>query len=46
MPQVGIDPLGQIHAFYEASALPPSNHGWILHGLILDKIIVTKRYNF
>ena len=29
MPQAGIDPPRQSHATYEASALPPSYHGWI-----------------
>ena len=29
MPQAGIDPPGQSHASYEASALPPNHHGWI-----------------
>ena len=29
MPQAGIDPPVQSHASYEASALPPSHHGWI-----------------
>ena len=30
MPQAGIDPPRQSHATYEASALPPSHHGWII----------------
>ena len=34
MPQVGIDPPVQSHASYEASALPPSHHGWIKIGVI------------
>ena len=29
MPQVGFDPPALSHACYEASALPPSHHGWI-----------------
>ena len=29
MPLAGIDPPVQIRASYEASALPPSHHGWI-----------------
>ena len=28
-PQAGIDPPAQSHTSYEASALPPSHHGWI-----------------
>ena len=34
MSQAGIDPPGQSHASYNASALPPSHQGWIV--LILD----------
>ena len=30
MPQAEIDPPAQSHASYEARALPPSHHGWIL----------------
>ena len=30
MPQAGIDPPEQTDVSYEASALPPSHHGWIL----------------
>ena len=29
MPQARIDPQGQSHASYEASALPPNHQGWI-----------------
>ena len=35
MPQVEINPLAQIHASYEASALPPSHHGWIAFSCFL-----------
>ena len=30
MPEAVIDPLAQSQASYEASAQPPSHHGWIL----------------
>ena len=33
MPQAGIDPPRHSRATYEASALPPSHHGWILTAL-------------
>ena len=29
MPHGGIDPPAQSHSLFEASALPPSHHGWI-----------------
>ena len=34
--QAGIDLPAQSHASYEASALPPSHHGWIN----LDKFVI------
>ena len=30
MPQAGFDPPSQSDTSYEADALPPSHHGWIL----------------
>ena len=39
MPQAGIDPPAQSHATYEASALPPSHHGWILRWSSVRKIL-------
>ena len=30
MPQAGFDPRAQSDTSYEADALPPSHHGWIL----------------
>ena len=35
MPQVGIDPLGQSHASYEASALPPATTAGLKQNLFL-----------
>ena len=37
MPQAGIDPLRQCHPTYEASALPPSHHSWILKKTLKKK---------
>ena len=34
MPQAEIDSLAQSHTSYEASALPPSQHGWISEAVI------------
>ena len=34
--KVGIDPPEQSHTSYEASALPPSHHGWIVEATYCD----------
>ena len=54
MPQAGIHPPAQSHAFYEASALPPSHHGWIFglvyparlyHFVWLDSWFIDRKMN-
>ena len=45
MAQGVIDPPRQSHATYEASALPPSHHGWIFqmtHNFFLLQMTVIK----
>ena len=45
MPQAGIDPPRHSLATYEASALPPSHHGWMVGKFKIVQISVTSFMN-
>ena len=40
---MGFDPLEYSHATYEASALPPSHHGWIVEEVNQFKLMVIRQ---